>query len=373
MLRVSRPAETPSQLRDSALLVGAEEFVDAVEPAILRARQRVLLQVMTFELDSVGRHFWELLVRSPATEKVLCVDAFSTAKISDDLVCSPRYLLDSAFRREVRETRRLLGRAEREGVRIAVTNPMGFLWRKFPVRNHKKMMIVDDQCFLGGINLSEHNFEWRDMMMRCGSPDLVDALAEDFHRTLDGEDVSRVVSTAEGRLFLLNGRRSRKEYDELFAVMERAKETVDVITPYVSEPLLGRLAALPPSVWVRIINPARNNKPALQQELFRAATGSNLEVLLYQPAMSHIKAVLVDGQQLILGSCNFDFVAYDVQQEVVLSTDDPALVGDFRERVLEPILSDSLPAESAPARFYHRAGLGVPLARWYIRLLSYLN
>ena len=373
MLRVSRPAETPSLLRDSALLVGAEEFVDAVEPAILGARHRVLVQVMTFELDSVGRHFWDLMVRSPATEKVLCVDAFSTAKISDDLVCSPRYLLDSAFRREVRETRRLLGWTEQKGVRIVVTNPMGLLWRKFPVRNHKKLMIVDDRCFLGGINLSEHNFEWRDMMVQSNCAGLVDELAEDFHRTLGGENVSRVVSTGLGRLFLLDGRRSRNEYDELFAIMERAKETVDVITPYVSEPLLGRLAALPSSVRVRIINPARNNKAALQQELFKAATGSNLEVLLYQPTMSHTKAVLVDGHQLILGSCNFDFVAYDLQQEVVLCTSDPALVADFRERVLEPMVADSVPAGSAPARFYHRAGLGVPLARWYIRLLSYLN
>lgn len=373
MRRVSRPAETASRLHDSALLVGAGEFVEAVEPAILEARQRVLLQVMTFELDSVGRHFWDLLARSPAREKVLCVDAFSTAKISDDLVCSPRYLLDSAFRREVRDTRRLLGQAEHEGVRIVVTNPMGLLWSKFPVRNHKKMMIVDDQCFLGGINLSEHNFEWRDMMVRSDCVGLVDELAEDFHRTVGRQDVSRVSSTSLGRLFLLDGRRSRKEYDELFAVMERAKETVDVITPYVSEPLLGRLAALPPSVRVRIINPARNNKAVLQQELFKAATGSNLEVLLYQPEMSHIKAVLVDGAQLILGSCNFDFVAYDLQQEVVLSTEDSALVGDFRERVLEPMVADSVSARSAPARFYHRAGLGVPLARWYIRLLSYLE
>lgn len=373
MLRVSRPADTPILRDDSRLLVGAGEFVDAVEPAILEARHRVLLQVMTFELDSVGGHFWDLLVRSPAREKVLCVDAFSTAKISDDLVCSPRYLLDPAFRREVRETRRLLERTVHEGVRIVVTNPMGFLWRKFPVRNHKKMMIVDDQCFLGGINLSEHNFEWRDMMVRSDCAGLVDELVADFRRTVSGENASRVRSTSLGRLFLLDGRRSRNEYNELFGVMERARETVDVITPYVSEPLLGRLAALPSSVRVRIINPAPTNKAVLQQELFKAAAGSNLEVLLYQPQMSHIKAVLVDGVELILGSCNFDFVAYDLQQEVVLCTTDPALVADFHQRVLEPMVADSIPAKSAPARFYHRAGLGVPLARWYIRLLSYLD
>ena len=359
-------------MHDPSLLVNAPEFVAAVEPAILQARRRVLFQVMTFELDSVGRHFWDLMVRSPAEEKILCVDAFSTAKISDDLVFSPRFLLDEEFRREVRDTRRLLRQDERDGVRIVATNPMGCLWHKFPCRNHKKMMVVDNQAFLGGINLSEHNFRWNDLMMRTGCPALVETLAQDFYDTLSGVNSSRVVSTPLGRLYFLNGRRSRTEYEELFATIEQAQKSVDVITPYISEPLLGRLAQLPASVRVRLINPARNNKAVLQQSLFRAAAGTNLEIFLYQPEMCHVKAVLIDGAQLILGSCNFDFVAYDLQQEVVLCTDDRALVQEFRDRVLIPMLAESVPAQSAPSRVYHRARFIVPLARWYVSMLSRL-
>ena len=327
---------------------------------------------MTFELDSVGRYFWDLLVRSPAEQKILCVDAFSTAKISDDLVFSPRFLLDTEFRREARDTRRLLRRSERDGVRIVVTNPMGCLWRKFPFRNHKKMMIVDDQAFLGGINLSEHNFRWNDLMMRTGCPDLVEALARDFHDSLCGVNASRIAPTPLGRLYFLDGRRSRTEYEELFTTIKGAQKSVDVITPYVSEPLIGRLAQLPASVRVRVINPARNNKAALQQALFRAAAGTNLEIFLYQPEMCHVKAVLIDSEQLILGSCNFDFVAYDLQQEVVLCTDDSALIEEFRDRVLSPMLAESVPAQSASARVYHRARFIVPLARWYVGMLSRL-
>lgn len=359
-------------MHDSSLLLNAPEFVAEVEPAILRARRRVLFQVMTFELDSVGRYFWDLLVRSPAEEKILCVDAFSRAKISDDLVFSPRILLDPGFRREVRETRSLLRLAERDGVRVVVTNPMGCLWRKFPFRNHKKMMVVDDQGFLGGINLSEHNFRWHDLMMRTDCPALVDALAQDFHDTLRGVNSSRIVPTSLGTLYFLDGRRSRAEFEELFATIERAQKSVDVISPYVSEPLLGHLAKLPTSVKVRIINPARNNKAILQQDLFRATAGSDLEVLLYQPEMCHGKAVLIDDARLMLGSCNFDFVAYDLQQEVVLCTDDRALVEEFGDRVLAPMLAQSVPAQSAPARLYHRGGFFVRLSRWYVSALSHL-
>lgn len=359
-------------MHDSSLLVNSSEFVAAVEPAILQARRRVLFQVMTFELDSVGRHFWDLLVRSPAEEKILCVDAFSTAKISDDLVFSPRWVLDPEFRREAGETRRLLRQSKLDGVRIVVTNPMGSLWRKYPFRNHKKMMVVDDQGFLGGINLSEHNFRWQDLMMRTDCPALVDALAQDFYRTLDGVNASHVRSTPLGRLFFLDGRRSRSEYDALFDIIGRARESVDVVTPYVTDPLLRRLAELPPSVRVRVINPAHNNKAVLQQALFRAASGSNLEIFLYQPEMCHVKAILVDGSQLILGSCNFDLVAYDLQQELVLCTEDPALVDQFRQRVLAPLLANSLPAKSAPARLYHRGGLVVQLLQWCVSVLSRL-
>ena len=359
-------------MHDTSLLVGAPEFVAQIEPAVLRARRRVLLQVMTFELDSVGRHFWDLLARSPAAEKVLCVDAFSTTKISDDLVFSPRLLFDAEFRREVRDTRGLLRLAELDGVRIAVTNPMGFMWRKFPFRNHKKVMVVDDEAYLGGINLSEHNFQWHDLMIRTGCPTLVDALAEDFHDTLRGVNSSRILPTPLGKLYFLDGRRSRAEYDDLFDTIGRAEKSVDVITPYASDPLLSRLAQLPASVRVRVINPARNNKAILQQALFRATAGTGLEVFLYQPEMCHVKAVLVDGTRLILGSCNFDFVAYDLQQEVVLCTDDRALVDQFRDRVLAPMLAQSVPAQSAPARLYHRGGFVVQLSRWYVTLLSRL-
>ena len=360
-------------MHDTTLLVNAPEFVAALEPAILKARRRVLFQVMTFELDSVGRHVWELLVRSPAQQKILCVDAFSTVKISDDLVFSPRFLVDPGFRREVRDTRSLLRLSKRDGVRIVVTNPMGCLWRKFPFRNHKKMIVVDDEAYLGGINLSEHNFQWHDLMIRTGCPTLVDELAQDFHDTLRGVNSSRVVLTPLGRLYFLDGRRSRAEYADLFDAIGRAEKSVDVITPYVSDPLLGRLAKLPASVRVRVINPARNNKAILQQALFRATAGTGLEVYLYQPEMCHVKAVLVDGTQLILGSCNFDFVAYDLQQEVVLRTDHPALVEQFRDRVLAPMLAQSIPAQSAPARLYHRGGFAVRLSRWYVSMLSRLS
>ena len=357
-------------MRNSSLLVGSAEFIEAIEPAILGAQERVLIQVMTFEMDSVGRRFWDLLSHSGAREKVLCVDAFSTAKISDDLVFGVRYLTDRAFRQEVRETRRLLGQKVQDGIRIVITNPLGALWWRYPFRNHKKMMIVDDQAFLGGINLSEHNFAWADLMLKTDCPSLVATLAEDFRDTVSGVNSSRVENSPVGEIYLLDGRNSRAEYGRIFDRITSARTSLDIISPYLSDPLLREITRLPSSVRVRVVSPGPNNKNVMQQALLRAAARTGLEVLLYQPAMSHVKAILIDDRELIIGSYNFDFVGYDLQQEVVLCTSQPSLIEEFRRRVLDPALAASVPALSAPARFYHRGGVIMALSRWYVSLLG---
>ena len=358
-------------MSDTSLLIDSSEFLKAIEPAILEAQDRILIQVMTFEMDGVGRHFLDLLSRSCARDKVLCVDAFSTAKISDDLVFGKRYLTDAAFRVEARATRRLLRQRNIGDVRIVVTNPLGPLWWKYPFRNHKKMMIVDCLAFVGGINLSEHNFAWRDLMLRTDCEQLVSALAEDFQRTVAGTNSSLVERTPIGELYLLDGCNSRAEYERIFDRMAAAQTSVDIISPYPSNPLLRLLAHLPASVRVRIVNPACNNKGVMQQAIFRAATRSNMEILLHQGEMSHVKAILIDGRELIVGSSNFDFVGYDLQQEVALCTSETALIEEFCDRVLQPTLKNSVPADAVPARFYHRGGVVVALSQWYVRALSY--
>ena len=353
-----------------SLLVDSGEFYAAIAPAILAARRRVYIQVMTFELDRVGARLWELLARSPAACKILCVDAFSRVKISDRPAFGWRYWTSASFRAETRRTRRLLRPGIRDGVRIVITNPLGAFWHKYPHRNHKKMMIVDDAAFLGGINFSDHNFAWHDLMLRTTDPTLVSALAADFHITIAGRNQNAIHPTPgdarptatsrsqdvalqtpdDARLYLLNGRHSRTAYERLFDEITSARASIIVLSPYLTDPLLSRLRALPPSVRVRIITPARNNKPLVRRALLSTAAGSDLELLLYQPRMSHLKAVLVDDTRLILGSYNFDFVGSELQQEVVLSTADPTLIHDFQTRILQPALSHSSPIPPPPRR-----------------------
>jgi cardiolipin synthase len=64
--------------------------------------------------------------------------------------------------------------------------------------------------------------------------------------------------------------------------------------------------------------------------------------------MTHLKALLVDGATLVLGSANFDLWSYHFQGEYLARVTDPVVVEDFRTRVVAEGLRHSRPVE-APA------------------------
>jgi len=57
--------------------------------------------------------------------------------------------------------------------------------------------------------------------------------------------------------------------------------------------------------------------------------------------MTHAKALLIDGEVLALGSCNFEFVSYRTNCEFIAVVEDPALVADFEARLLAPMRANS--------------------------------
>ena len=50
--------------------------------------------------------------------------------------------------------------------------------------------------------------------------------------------------------------------------------------------------------------------------------------------MSHLKAMLIDGETLIAGSSNFDYLSYRIHQELLAVITEPELVADFIRRVM---------------------------------------
>ena len=331
------------------LLVGAEAFWRAAEADMRGAARRLLVQAMTFEADGAGQAVARAISGSRAKDRRILVDDFSRHVVSDRLVWSPGFLGDPDFRAEVTATRRLFRELPGQGVQVRRTNPMGPLLHRFPFRNHKKLIVADDVAYIGGLNFSDHNFEWPDLMLRIASADIADALALDFHHTFGGRPRAWSGRFGELQLYGLDGRDNGPAFDEIFAHIEAARASVCVVSPYVTFPCFDALArAAARGVTVRVITPLANNKPTVRDYLLHAGRRAGVDVRL-TAEMIHLKGMLIDGRRLVLGSSNFDFVSWLGEEELVAVIDDERLAESFRREVVAPALHGAVRAADLPA------------------------
>ena len=113
---------------------------------------------------------------------------------------------------------------------------------------------------------------------------------------------------------------------------------------------LDRRIHLPPSLrkelhplqeevaWARGLSPEERlavTAALCRDAMIWHATKSGFDVRFYPDRMTHMKALLVDGRTLVVGSANFDVLSYRFQQEFMAIVTDPHLVADFARRVVE--------------------------------------
>ncbi|MEO9488406.1 MAG: phosphatidylserine/phosphatidylglycerophosphate/cardiolipin synthase family protein [Ekhidna sp.] len=323
--------------------------MERLEKVAGEAKDSLHAQAMTFEGDAAGRWLIDIMKASPAKDKRLLIDSYSKVVINDHFIKSFKYLLDSAFRNEVKETSKLIKEAKKAGIEVKFTNPIGLLGQKYPLRNHKKMVVVDAEIsFLGGINFSDHNFEWHDMMVELHDKKLGDHLVSDFHSTWNEVNQSTSVKTDEGTLFLFNGEKSKTLYENFFEHIRSAKKSVQIISPYISEPLLGVLRKVAANgVEITVVSPQENNKSIFKNIILSEQRKGYFKLKEY-PGMSHMKAILIDDQKLIFGSSNYDLVSYYFEQEVVFVSNDQHLVQDFKTKVMTEVREVSNDDEFSP-------------------------
>jgi cardiolipin synthase len=329
-----------------SILVDSAEFWPAFSADLRAARSRVYVQAMTFEGDAAGQGLAELLSASTCPDRRLLVDDYSRYKVSDRFVHRPWGPRDSLHR----ELEAMLGAVEqlrREGVRVEFTNPMGRFLVRFPARNHKKLAVLDDVCYLGGINFSDHNFSWHDMMLRVEDSALADFLAMDVRATCRGVDLRAVKRFSGMEVHLLDGHNNEEGYAPLLALIDEADDSIFVESPYMTYPFLDRLVdARRRGVAVTLVQPDGNNYPAAAVYVARTASRSDLSLRLL-PGMTHLKVVLIDDRVLVMGSSNFDIVSYRAEQEIIALVTDAAVIREVTRRVLEPDLEASRPATRA--------------------------
>lgn len=325
------------------LLVDAPEFWDRARPEIENAGERVLVQTLSFESDGAGRALTSALLRSRASDRRLVVDSFNDCFHSDRFLLAPHNLLNRRLRRERQGTLRMTRRLEERGVGVRSVNPAGILFHRIADRNHKKLILVDGAAaYIGGINFSDHNFAWHDVMLRVDSPGAVAFLAGDFEATWRGGTGPLRYREDGLELFNLPGPGNPRAVQPILQRIAAARESVFVESPYLSTPFTDALgAARAGGAEVTVLTPDVNNRHFQREYVMAAARRHGFELRLQTGGMSHLKAMLLDGRELVLGSSNFDWPSADRLPEFVAFVCDSRLVSEFRDRVLLPDLEQS--------------------------------
>ena len=330
-----------------ALLVGSDAFMAAAAADMAKARRRLCVQAMTFEGDAAGWGVSRAMLASPAADRRVLVDDYTRFVVSDRFVYSHSFF-DPDFRAELNATRGMFDALDQAGVGVRVTNPAGPMLLGFAFRNHKKLIVADNAAYLGGINFSDHNFAWHDLMLRIEDAEISDLLAADFDSTFAGQPRSWRAELADIHLFGLDGRDNPAGFAPILAAIDGAKDEISVISPYLTAPFTDALArAAARGVEVTLVTPLANNKPVVRDYLVWFAAKAGFRVRLTRE-MIHLKGLLIDGRRLVLGSSNFDFVSYWSQEELLAVVSDPGVIADFRARVLEPMLAEALPPQAVP-------------------------
>jgi len=324
------------------LLVGSAAFWQRAACDIAAARRRVLIQAMTFEGDGAGQAVAQAVVQSPAADRRVLVDDYTRHVINDTFLALSR---DPAIHAEAEETWAMFDGLVAAGVGLRLSNPIGRNPLRYAARNHKKLLVMDDAVWLGGINFSDHNYAWHDMMLRIEHPAIADWMAAEFTRDWSGEVATSAAALAGVELLSLDGSDNPRGFAPLLDAFANARRSIEVISAYPTFPFVEAMArAARNGARVTIHTPRPNNKPVIRDYLLGAAAPAGVDLRL-TPTMTHAKAALIDGEALVLGSSNFDFVSHRANAEYVATIRDPALIAEFEERMLAPARAGSTPPE----------------------------
>ena len=349
------------------LLVNFNEFWSRLRDDIARANESVFVQTFAFEGDSVGKQLAEALLSSPARDKRVLADSFTRIVLSDRFRYSPTNMLDRKLRHEARETTWMRRELESAGAEIRFTNAYRPTPRTLLSRNHKKLIVIDaSTAYIGGINFSEHNAAWHDMMLRIDGADSVAFLREDFLSTWHGRDCFAHRHCNETEFFMLDGRDNRRAFQRVLNLIDGAREAIFVESPYITFPFYERLrAAANRGVNVKVVTPGQNNWSYFANYARLESARSGIDLRLYQRGMSHLKAMLIDDQYLVAGSSNFDYLSYRLYQEIIGVFTNQELISNFRERVMLPDVANSIAVDC------HASAFDLRWLNWQTRLIDF--
>jgi cardiolipin synthase len=219
-------------------------------------------------------------------------------------------------------------------------------------RTHRELLIVDGATgFIGGAGIADQWYKgskrdprWRDTVLRVTGPavaSLQSVFAQNWLRVAGeiltapeyfqfqrgpGASVGMVVNSTPSA----GSTRARILFQTLIA---SATKTIYISTPYFLPDRSAQRAIVravrDQKVEVKILTPGKHVDHIFTRESSRRLYGPLLKhgvrIFEYEPAMIHVKAMVVDGLWSVVGSTNFDHRSFELNDEVNLAILDRAV------------------------------------------------
>ena len=222
--------------------------------------------------------------------------------------------------------------------------------------DHRKLVVVDGRVgWVGGAGIEDHFYDGRfhDLFLRVAGP-VTSQLQLVFvatFRWLDGvilrEELDalfpeqEIGASAVPATVLHNAPgRYRPITNAIADLLDGARETLDVVNPYVTDArMIRRIAdAARRGVRVRLFVPATANNwacAAAQHHHHGDLLEAGVRILEY-PTMLHAKAFVRDGDVVLAGTCNLEAWSLKRFFEIDVHMRSPALARQFDERFSAP-------------------------------------
>jgi cardiolipin synthase len=248
------------------------------------------------------------------------------------------------------------------GGRVRFYHP--FSWRSIATinnRSHRELLVIDGKVgFIGGAGIADHwlvgkkgRARWRDTVIRVEG-DIVSNLQASFAENwleasgeiIFGEEYfPEPAHAGRAKAMVINSAPSAGGSTRariLFqALVSGARKSILITTPYFlpdSSMVRELTRAARRGVQIQIIVPGKRSDHALTRSSSRRLYGDLLRagarIYEYQPAMIHVKVLVIDDLWSVAGSTNMDNRSFGINDEVNLAAFDPSVAAQLKQDFL---------------------------------------
>jgi cardiolipin synthase len=319
------------------IFTNGSQFYPAIRDAILGAEHSVNVEAYIFQPGDAADMLVEAMIaRARAGVEVRVVlDAIGSS-----------YLRNSAARR-----------LAANGCRVAFYQPVTwYRLHRLNNRTHRELVVVDGRiAFTGGAGVADwwykpvHGPTWRDTMARIEGPvaaAIQGTFAENWLEAC-GEILtgprhwpSLEPAGNAGAMLVKSSPSDRATVSRVVFQMliEGAVSGIDISTPYFLPDKAFRRAlvrAAQRGVQVRVIVPGLHTDQRwvrlASRRMYRELLDGGVRIFEYRPAMTHVKAVMVDGVWAMIGTTNIDNRSFEHNDEVNVAFREQGVTARLRQ------------------------------------------